>query len=101
MNMKMNIKNYIVKGSLCCVACVALVLTGCMDLDPKDSMGDNLVWSKPDNFQLFANQFYGWTRDMASAPAASTPTAKAPTPFLPPTTTSPRSTSASTTPTCC
>ena len=66
MNMKMNIKNYIVKGSLCCVACVALVLTGCMDLDPKDSMGDNLVWSKPDNFQLFANQFYGWTRDMGS-----------------------------------
>lgn len=64
--MKMNIKNYIVKGSLCCVACVALVLTGCMDLDPKDSMGDNLVWSKPDNFQLFANQFYGWTRDMGS-----------------------------------
>lgn len=66
MNMKMNIKNYIVKGSLCCVACVALVLTGCMDLDPKDSMGDNLVWSKPENFQLFANQFYGWTRDMGS-----------------------------------
>lgn len=66
MNMKMNLKKYIVKGSLCCVACVALTLTSCMNLEPKDSMGDNLVWSKPVNFQLFANQFYGWTRDMGS-----------------------------------
>ena len=38
----------------------------CMDLDPKDSLGDNLVWNKADNFQLFANQFYGWTRDLGS-----------------------------------
>jgi len=37
-----------------------------MNLDPMDSMGDNLVWNKADNFQLFANQFYGWTRDLGS-----------------------------------
>ena len=47
-----------------CIA--ATLLTSCMDLDPKDSLGDNLVWSKADNFQLFANQFYGWTRDLGS-----------------------------------
>ena len=40
------------------------LMTSCMDLDPKDSMGDNLVWNKAENFQLFANQFYGWTRDI-------------------------------------
>ena len=45
--------------------CLCL-LTSCMDLDPKAEIGDNLVWSKADNFQLFANQFYGWTRDLQS-----------------------------------
>ena len=44
----------------------ALLLSSCLDLDPKDSMGDNLVWEKAENFQLFANQFYGWTRDLSS-----------------------------------
>ena len=42
------------------------LLSSCMNLDPMDSMGDNLVWNKADNFQLFANQFYGWTRDLGS-----------------------------------
>lgn len=46
----------------------ALVLTclaaaSCMDLEPKSDMGDNMVWNKAENFQLFANQFYSWTRD--------------------------------------
>lgn len=44
----------------------ALLLTSCLDLDPKDSLGDNLVWDKADNYQLFANQFYGWTRDLGN-----------------------------------
>lgn len=44
----------------------ALLLTSCLDLEPKDSLGDNLVWDKADNFQLFANQFYGWTRDLGN-----------------------------------
>jgi len=43
-----------------------LIMASCLDLDPKDSLGDNLVWNKADNFQLFANQFYGWTRDLGS-----------------------------------
>lgn len=42
------------------------LFTSCMDLEPKAQIGDNLVWEKADNFQLFANQFYGWTRDLQS-----------------------------------
>ena len=48
--------------ALCIVA--ASLLTSCLNLDPKDSLGDNLVWNKAENFQLFANQFYSWTRDL-------------------------------------
>ena len=46
-----------------CTVCILFGMSSCLDLDPKADMGDNLVWSKADNFQLFANQFYGWTRD--------------------------------------
>ena len=49
-----------------CAGLLTVSLTGCLDLDPKDSLGDNLVWSKADNFQLFANQFYGWSHDLQS-----------------------------------
>ena len=58
--MKTNLLKYI------CVISVICGFTSCMDLDPKDSLGDNLVWNKADNFQLFANQFYGWTRDLGN-----------------------------------
>ena len=58
--MKKNILKYICAGFVICG------MASCLNLDPKDSLGDNLVWSKADNFQLFANQFYGWTRDMGS-----------------------------------
>ena len=57
------ITKYIIK-SLCAI-CVICGFTSCLNLDPKDSLGDNLVWNKAENFQLFANQFYGWTRDLA------------------------------------
>lgn len=50
----------------CLVFCSFAALTSCLNLDPKDSLGDNLVWNKADNFQLFANQFYGWTRDLGN-----------------------------------
>lgn len=80
----MKLKNYIMKNvkmkiamkrnnflifkllNLCVAAVATLTLTSCLDLDPKDSLGDNLVWEKPENFQLFANQFYGWTRDLGN-----------------------------------
>ena len=54
-----------IKKSLCAI-CVICGFASCLNLDPKDSLGDNLVWNKADNFQLFANQFYGWTRDLGN-----------------------------------
>ena len=54
-----------IKKCLCAI-CVICGFASCMNLDPKDSMGDNLVWDKAENFQLFANQFYAWTRDLGS-----------------------------------
>ena len=42
---------------------VAIMAVSCMDLNPKSQMADGHVWSKAGNFALFANQFYGWTRD--------------------------------------
>ena len=35
----------------------------CMDLNPKSQMADDHVWTEAGNYALFANQFYGWTRD--------------------------------------
>ena len=58
------ITKYIIK-SLCAI-CVICGFASCLNLEPKDSLGDNLVWNKAENFQLFANQFYGWTRDLGS-----------------------------------
>ena len=45
------------------IAAISLAAVSCMDLSPKDSLGDDQVWSSATNFALFANQFYGWTRD--------------------------------------
>ncbi len=64
MMMTTYIKKFFRASLACC--CITAAMTSCLDLDPKDSMGDNLVWNKADNFQLFANQFYAWTRDMGS-----------------------------------
>ena len=43
---------------------MSLFTTSCLNLEPQAQMGGNLVWNTADNFQLFANQFYGWTRDI-------------------------------------
>jgi len=45
------------------VLAVAAAAASCMNLEPKDQMGDGQVWGTPSNYTLFANQFYGWTRD--------------------------------------
>ena len=50
-----------------CFAGLTLLATSCLDLEPKASLGDNLVWNTADNFQLFANQFYGWPHDFSIA----------------------------------
>lgn len=43
------------------VAAIALCMSSCLDLDPKDQMADTNLWSKPGDFQSFANMMYGWT----------------------------------------
>ena len=45
------------------IAAAALFASACMDLSPKAQLSDAQVWSSPANYSLFANQFYGWTRD--------------------------------------
>lgn len=45
------------------IAAAALFASACMDLSPKAQLSDAQVWSNASNFSLFANQFYGWTRD--------------------------------------
>lgn len=41
----------------------ALSLSSCLDFEPKTQLADTNYWSTPDQFKLFATQFYGWTRD--------------------------------------
>lgn len=49
------------------ITIATLLMTGCMDFEPEDKMGDNQVWNTQENFQLFANQFYGWLRDLQAS----------------------------------
>lgn len=56
----MNTKKYF---KIACFSLMTLASTSCLDLNPLADMGDNLVWNKAENFQLFANQFYSYTRD--------------------------------------
>lgn len=60
----MKLKQYI---KIACLSAFALSATSCLDLEPKASLNDHLVWGKASNFQLFANQFYGWTFDFNTA----------------------------------
>ena len=48
------------------VGCGLTATTSCLDFEPEAEMSDAQVWTTADNFQLFANQFYGWTRDFSS-----------------------------------
>jgi hypothetical protein len=57
---------------IACVFAFLVFATSCLDLDPIDSVGDNLVWTSADNFELFANQFYGYTRDFCMSTSYTT-----------------------------
>ena len=50
---------------ICILLSAAMLAASCMDLSPKAQISDAQVWSKAENFSLFANQFYGWTRDFS------------------------------------
>ena len=43
------------------IAGMALIGSSCLELAPMDQLSDDNLWSKPGDFELFANQMYGWT----------------------------------------
>ena len=53
------------------IAAIALSAAACMDLSPKAQLSDTQVWSNASNYTLFANQFYGWTRDFQGSTSAN------------------------------
>jgi len=57
---------------IACLSLMSMISTSCLDLDPLAQLGDNLVWNKAENFQLYANQFYSWTRDFQMASGGQT-----------------------------
>lgn len=46
---------------------LGLVCGACLDFDPKDKLADGNMWGDANNFKYFANNFYGWTRDVKTA----------------------------------
>lgn len=60
----MKLKQYI---KIACLSSFTVVATSCLDLEPKANLSDSTVWNKASNFQLFADQFYGWTSDFVTA----------------------------------
>ncbi len=46
---------------------VGCLFQSCLDLEPKDLVADGNYWQTPTDFKLFANQFYGWTRDFGNS----------------------------------
>lgn len=54
-------KNIISRSAKAACMGLALLCTSCLDFEPEAQMNDASVWSEATNFQLFANQFYGWT----------------------------------------
>lgn len=53
-------KRHIIK-TLSLLLCV--VSSACLDFEPEAQLGDTALWKSADDFKLFANKFYGWTRD--------------------------------------
>jgi len=52
-----------------CVGMLTMAMTSCLDFSPESQMNDKTVWSSATNFQLFANQFYSYTRDIQAGDA--------------------------------
>ncbi len=43
------------------ISAIALAATSCLELEPKEQLAEPDMWNTPEDFQLFANQMYGWT----------------------------------------
>lgn len=62
----MNLMNFN-KIKLVAVAAVSmLTLHSCLDLDPQDQLGGSNMWTSTQDFENFANGYYGWLRDFSS-----------------------------------
>lgn len=46
---------------------LGFMFNSCLDLDPKDQLADGNLWKSDSDFEYFANNFYGWTRDFSSS----------------------------------
>jgi hypothetical protein len=57
----------LLRSSLYMMICASIMIfTSCMNFEPEAQMNDATVWTSASNFQLFANQFYSYTRDIQS-----------------------------------
>lgn len=46
---------------------LGLMFHSCLDLDPQDQLAETNLWNNANDYKLFANQFYSWTRDFGSS----------------------------------
>ena len=49
------------------VLTLGLSTHSCLDLEPQEQLAETNYWNTPDDYMLFANQFYGWTRHFSGA----------------------------------
>lgn len=56
---------------LASVAGCALMAVSCLDFSPEKQLSDAQVWDRADNFTLFADEFYEWTRDFRGSTSAT------------------------------
>lgn len=48
------------------VVIVLATIVSCTDLEPLDQLGGETMWKTKGDYQLFANNFYGWTRTFST-----------------------------------
>ena len=48
-----------------------MMAVSCLDFSPEKQLSDTQVWDKADNFMLFADEFYEWTRDFRGSTSAT------------------------------
>ena len=45
---------------------MGVISTSCLDFGPQTQLSDGDIWKSANDFELFSNQFYGWTRDFSA-----------------------------------
>lgn len=49
------------------ILAIGCMFHSCLDLSPQDQLSETNIWSSESDYKLFANQFYGWTRDFSTS----------------------------------